>query len=139
MKRPDETELQYNELAFYTLAHQDASFIHQHIVDAYTAQIANDNSKSITITFALVGLYLYLEKNYSGRQVQQFHIKMAKNKREWPKFILPVTRGNINIADVLTAPPGPERDSMIQKWCKSVWEVYKNNHDLIIDLTEEYL
>jgi hypothetical protein len=50
---------QYNELLYYTLCHQDIGyFIHQHVVDAYTAQTADNNTKPIAIIFALVGLYL---------------------------------------------------------------------------------
>ena len=51
----------YDELAFYTLAHQSPYFIHQHIADAFAAQYANDKTKLITIYFALVGLYLFVE------------------------------------------------------------------------------
>jgi hypothetical protein len=55
---------QYNELSYYTLGHPDKKyFIHQHLVDAYTAQKADENTKPIAITFDLVGLYLYVEKN----------------------------------------------------------------------------
>ena len=35
----------YDELAFYTLAHRSPYFIHQHIVDAFAAQYANDKNK----------------------------------------------------------------------------------------------
>jgi hypothetical protein len=59
----------YNQLAFYTLGLQDKCFIHQYIVDAYTAQNANSNTKSISLIFSLVGLYLQIEKNYSGKEV----------------------------------------------------------------------
>ncbi len=48
----------YYELAYYTLSHPDPAFIHQHAVDAFTAQNANAGSKPISITFALIGLYL---------------------------------------------------------------------------------
>ncbi len=50
---------QYHELSFYTLAHTGKTFIHQHIVDAYAAQAADAKTKSITIFFALAGLYLF--------------------------------------------------------------------------------
>jgi hypothetical protein len=33
---------QYNELAFYTLAHSDPGFIHQNAVDAFAAQTATE-------------------------------------------------------------------------------------------------
>jgi hypothetical protein len=58
----------YHELTVYTLSHQDPSFIHQHAVDAFAAQTAGETTKPITLTFALVGLYLRSERQYSGRQ-----------------------------------------------------------------------
>ncbi len=64
---------QYYELSFYTLAHPDKDFIHQHIVDAYAAQTASEKTKPITIYFSLAGLYLFIEKDYTGRQVQKAH------------------------------------------------------------------
>ncbi len=51
----------YNELSYYTLSHPDPAFIHQNIVDAYTAQHAGQDTKPIAITFALIGLYLSVE------------------------------------------------------------------------------
>lgn len=40
----------YNELSFYTLAHPDQLyFIHQHIVDAQTAQTADATTKQVSI------------------------------------------------------------------------------------------
>ena len=39
---------QYNELSHYTLGHSNTIyFIHQHFVDAYMAQKANENTKPI--------------------------------------------------------------------------------------------
>ena len=71
----------YDELRAYTLAHGASSFIHQHVVDAFAAQHANASTKPITLTFALVGLYLHVEKGYSGRQVRLTHMKLARSKR----------------------------------------------------------
>lgn len=134
----DKREEHYNELSFYTLSHQSLSFIHQHIVDAQAAQTADESTKAITITFALAGLYLYVEKGFTGKQVQQFHMKMAKDKRLWPKFILPQKRGSINVADVLAATPGSERDKMIRKWCEVVWDAYKESRTIIVDLVTQF-
>ena len=131
-------EEQFDELSFYTLSLQDPAFIHQHIVDAQMAQTAEEKTKSISIIFSLVGLYLYVEKNYTGRQVQLFHMKMAKNKKQWPITILPIHRGNINISDVLAISPGQERDKMIRSWCETVWDTYRDNRAIIINLVEQY-
>jgi hypothetical protein len=118
----------YHELSYYTLAHPDPSFIHQHIVDAYTAQHADEKIKPIGIAFALIGLYLYVEKNFSGKQVQRVHMRLGKRRKEWPRFRPPEEKGEIAVADVLAAPPGKARDEMIRKWCISVWESWKGSH-----------
>lgn len=126
---------QYNELSFYTLAHQDISFIHQHIVEAQVAQTATSDTKPKSIIFSLVGLYLFIKKSYTGRQIQQRHMQMAKNKKTFPAIILPAKRGDISVSDVLAKPPGQERDKMIAKSCASVWNVYQNNRDAITNIT----
>ena len=136
----DQTELEnYYELSYYTLAHQDPSFIHQHVVDAFAAQTAGEDSKSIGIAFALIGLYLYLEKGYTGKQVQLAHMSLANRNKEWPRFALPKFRGEVTITDVLKAPPGEKRDTKIRDWCLSVWQAYEDSHGKIADLVSTYL
>ena len=130
---------EYNVLAYYTLSHPDmAYFIHQHFVDAYQAQNADENTKPIGIIFSLVGLYLYLEENYTGKEVQNAHIELARSKKNWPEIELPLERGAINISNVLKASPGPERDRMIREWCRSVWDAYKSSHGVIRLLFNKY-
>ena len=60
----------YNELCYYTLPLGDPAFIHQHVVDAFAVQTAGGNDKPIKVVFALVGLFLYVEKQFSGRQAR---------------------------------------------------------------------
>jgi hypothetical protein len=124
----------YNELCYYTLAHGDASFIHQHVVDAFAAQTAKENGKPIKLAFALVGLYLHVEKQFSGRQVQLAHMKLGRVKQAWPAFPLPGERGALTVAKVLAAPAGPERDAMIHQWCASVWEAFSGNREAVASL-----
>lgn len=123
-----------DELSFYTLAHRDPSFIHQYVVDAYAAQCADEHSKPIKIAFALAGLYLHIEKKCSGKDVQRAHMRMAKKRKSWPTFVLPDRRGDITAADVLAVPPGPERDAMIDAWCVSVWDAYRDVHGQVAEL-----
>ena len=52
------SEAAYHELCYYTLTLGDPAFIHQHVVDAFAAQQADEQTKPIKVTFALVGLYL---------------------------------------------------------------------------------
>lgn len=122
----------FNQLSFYTLSHPDqVYFIHQHVVDAFIAQTANTDTKPIGIIFSLVGLYLLNEKRYTGRQIQQVHMQMSKNKKTWPPIRIPQNKGLLSISDVLAATPGPDRDSTIKKWCAAVWEAYKESHKAI--------
>jgi hypothetical protein len=135
-KGPDRDK--YDELSYYTLSHSDPSFIHQHIVDAFTAQTAEEKIKPIAITFALIGLYLHIEKRFTGRQVQLAHMRMGRDKKPWPHVRLPKNRGEITVSDVLLAPAGKARDEMIHKWCRSVWSAYEENHRAIGDLWKTY-
>lgn len=128
----------FDELRGYTLAHGDPSFIHQHVVDAFAAQNADEDDKPIKLTFALVGLYLHLEKGFSGREVQLAHMKIARRKQVWPSFELPGDRGRITAADVLAAPAGPERDAMIHEWCACVWRVFLGNRSVVESLLEPH-
>jgi len=129
----------YYELSCYTLAHGDPRFIHQHVVDAFMAQTADENTKPVGITFALIGLYLHLEKNYTGKQVQLAHMALASRRKEWPKFDLPKLRGEIRVADVLDQPAGDKRDAMINAWCASVWQAYAESHSKVRALFAEVL
>jgi|ERR1700722_11570577 hypothetical protein len=124
----------YHELCCYTLAHRDPLFIHQHVVDAFTAQHADEKTKPIALTFALVGLYLHIEKQFSGKQVQRAHMDLARQKHVWPKFPLPEARGNVSAIQVMSAPNGAERDQLIHVWCISVWEAFRGSHQSVADL-----
>jgi hypothetical protein len=132
---PSDQEL-YNELAFYTLAHGDPAFIHQNVVDAFAAQTAGPATKPITIVFALIGLYLHVEKGFTGKQVQRAHMQLAKYRRQWFMPALPLDRGAIRIQDVLAVAPGPARDAMIRKWCESAWQPWSASRQQIVDLAK---
>jgi hypothetical protein len=128
----------YDELRAYTLTHGDPAFIHQYVVDAFAAQHADEATKPITLTFALVGLYLRVEKRRSGRQVQLVHMKLGERKRRWPSWSLPNERGAMTAADVLLAPPGADRDKAIDAWCASVWQAFRGHREAIVELLEEF-
>lgn len=66
--------------------------------------------------------------------MQIAHVKLAKYRKKWPEFDLPVSRRNIVVYDVLDAPRGPERDEMIHKWCISVWDAYSDSHKKVAEL-----
>jgi hypothetical protein len=130
---------EYNELAYYTLGLQDECFIHQYIVDAFTLQTADIKTKPMRIIFSLVGLYLYIEKNYSGREVQNFHTLMSKAKMEWPICNLHNNKGDVNVSHVLKKSSDNEKYNMIEEWCKSVWQAYSENHLIARNVVDHYL
>jgi hypothetical protein len=113
-------------------------FILQHVVDAFAVQTASEESKPISVVFGLVGLYLHVEREYSGRQVQKVHMELGRRKRAWPGVHLPEDRGSLTVADVLAASAGPERDRAIEDWCRSVWSACAGNRETIVALLREY-
>jgi hypothetical protein len=139
MENSVDREMQaYHELQAYTLQLGDEAFIHQHVVDAWTLQHADERTKPIAVTFALVGLYLYVERGFSGRQVQRVHMLMGRRKRAWPKFVVPARRPSILVSEIVATPPGFQRARAIASWCRAVWEAWRMNRATIIALLQEY-
>lgn len=133
MTMQPEREL-FDELSFYTLAQVDPSFIHQHIVDAYAAQTADKDTKPIVVAFGLIGLYLHIERGYTGKEVQRAHMQLAKHRKTWPAFELPARRGDVRVADVMRAEPGAARDAAIERWMASVWGAWSVSHTSVAEL-----
>lgn len=129
----------FDELSFYTLAHPDPAFIHENAADAYRAQHVDQRTKPIAVIFAVIGLYLYLEKGFTGRQVQLAHMRMARRRKTWPNLPLPASQASITVADILASPPGPVRDARIRQWCQSVWEIWHESREQIIQIAKAEL
>ena len=126
----------YDEVYVYTMGRP--GFMLQYVVDAFAVQTANDKSKPISVVFGLVGLYLHVERQFSGHEVQRVHMELGRRKREWPRMYVPEDRGSMTVADVLAAPAGPDRDRAIDDWCRSVWTAFGANRQTIIALLGEY-
>jgi hypothetical protein len=136
---PSDQDL-YQELAFYSLELRDPEFIHQHVVDAYAVQHAGTESKPIGVVFGLIGLYLHLERNFSGRQVQRAHMQLARTRKRWVAPPIPAQqRAAVRVADVVAAPPGPERNAMIHRWCEAVWQDWQHARPVMVELARELL
>jgi hypothetical protein len=131
----DEIQKAYDDVYVYTMGRP--GFILQHVVDAHTAQKVTKDSKPIAIVFALVGLYLHLEKGFSGRAVQQVHERLGRHKRQWPDIALPDQRGEMTAVDVLAVGAGIERDAAIDRWCGSVWRAFAGSRAAIVGLLAE--
>ncbi|HWC16243.1 MAG TPA: DUF5946 family protein [Terriglobales bacterium] len=126
------------ELTAWTLSLRDQAFIHQHVVDAWAAQHADERSKPIAVAFALIGLYLHLEKGFTGREVQRVHMLLGQphrrgpGRKHWPRFPLPTKLANLTAGDVLAAPEW-ERAAAIDRWCFSVWTVWSESQQQVRD------
>lgn len=138
----DAEERAHNELAAWTLGLRDREFIHQYVVDAWTAQHAGENTRPMPVAFALLGLYLHLEQGFSGRAVQRAHMQLAQpsgrgpGRRVWPRFALPSDRGCLTACDVMAASE-QERPEAIDRWCRSVWSAWVHSHAAVAALAQE--
>lgn len=129
----------YSDLMCYTVAKQDTEFIHQHAVDAYAAQHAGGTTRNITVAFGLIGLCLALEKRYTGKQVQQAHMRIARIRRDWSRLEPPARPAQPTVMDVLKATDGPEKDAMIRQWMAAVWENWVDRQDWVRGTTDGLL
>jgi uncharacterized protein DUF5946 len=123
----------YDALCGYTLSHPDPAFLHQHVVDAFAAQHASEQTKAIQLAFSVVGLYLHVERRFTGRQVQRAHMQLARRERAFPSLAIPAARGAFAVADVMAAAEGPERDAAIDAWCAAVWDAYRENGPAVVE------
>jgi hypothetical protein len=130
----DPMRVAYDELYIYTMSRGRESFILQHVVDAFCAQTATEDTKPVALIFALVGLYLRVEKQFSGLQVQKVHMQLGRQKKRWPAVSLPRERGTMTAIDVLAMPEGVPRDVAIDEWCRSVWAAFQDGRQTIVDL-----
>jgi hypothetical protein len=123
-------------LTAWTLSLLEDEFAHQYVVDASAAQNADAETKAITIAFALIGLYLHIEKGFNGRQVQRAHMRLAQprgrgaGRKDWPRFELPHEHATMSAADVIAVPES-ERIAAIERWCRSVWESWSASHSRV--------
>jgi hypothetical protein len=118
----------FGELSAYTLSHGDPRFIHQHAVDTWQLQHAMPSKSNIGIAFSLIGLYLALEKGYTGRQVQLAHMELGRTKRNWGDFEIPSRHATLTVVDVLHAEPGNARDARLMQWAAAVWDNWNHAH-----------
>lgn len=118
----------FGELSAYTLVHGDRKFIHQHAVDTWQLQHAVTSKSNIGIAFSLIGLYLALERGYTGRQVQLAHMELGQTKRNWGDFEIPSSRAALTVADALRAGPGSARDAALMQWAAAVWTNWNHAH-----------
>ncbi|HUY99086.1 MAG TPA: DUF5946 family protein [Thermomicrobiaceae bacterium] len=121
-----------------TMSWRDPGFVHQLAVDAYAAQHYGPRVKPITITFALVGLYLVNEHGFSGRQVQRVHMALANRTRDWPAFQPVAARATLMVSSVVDAPVDAWPDA-VARWSSAVWQIWRREQATIAELLRTHL
>lgn len=117
----------------------DEEFIHQMAIDTYEAQHGGGDTKNIAVVFGLVGLYLSLEKNYSGRQVQKAHMILGEKNKEWPKLEPPTFNWEYTVKDVLDSSLEKGLKEEIRKWAEVTWRGWGEQQKTIEDICNFYL
>jgi hypothetical protein len=128
----------YGQLSVFTLSLRDKDFIHQLIVDTYAAQHSGPKVKPIDTAFALIGIYLTFEKDYTGKQVQRTHMFLGKKRTAWPRFNLPQNKSTLTVLDVLQSQES-QYEAMIRKWGKSVWKMWQPEHENVREFVEQLI
>ncbi|WP_308637242.1 DUF5946 family protein [Paenibacillus silvisoli] len=121
----------FNQLSYYTIAHGQPEFIHQLALDSYGAQHSGGTARPITTAFSLIGLYLVVEHGFTGKQVQQAHMQLARAKTDWPVLSPPKGDAVMTIQDVLRAEAGEPRDTKIRQWVHAAWSSWAHAHDWV--------
>ena len=129
----------YGRLTVYSIAHRSPEFLHQHVVDTYGAQHVSEEAPALMTAFALIGLHLWLERGYTGKQIQATHGRIARVRKNWPRFETPHRDWTMTMLNPLEAPEGPARDAAIEDWARSVWSVWAPLHGEIAALVDEVL
>lgn len=119
------------------------SRFHQLTVDAYGAQHAGGPTGGIYVAYSLVGLYLALERGWSGTMVRGFHGRMGRPDATWPALPRPPSTGDLTVADVVAAGVrAGSRDGhalLVERWGRSVWEAWAPQQAAVASLTERPL
>jgi len=123
----------FMKLSGYIAQGYDEEFIQQMSIDTYEAQHAGGTTKNIAGAFGLIGLYLSLEKGFSGKEVQRAHMDLANRSKEWPRFGPSPSKWKMTVKNVVDA--GPKKSKkMIHLWAKATWKEWEFEKERIIGL-----
>ena len=127
----------YDEVVAHGLADPRLAGSHQLRVDAYTAQHVGEETPAIGIAFALIGLHLALERDFTGAQVRAAHTALAAVTESWPRFGAPADPGALTIFD-LAAADARAHAAALERWARSVWEAWSHARGAVASLAERH-
>jgi hypothetical protein len=117
---------------------------HQLTVDAYGAQHAGGSTPRIRVVYALTGLWLALEHDFSGEEVRAVHRRLGEPVAEWPDFAPPAgPQSWTTVVDVAQAGVRSGSNAghahAVQRWAEDVWGVWLEQAPGTDDAVEELL
>ncbi len=119
----------YTEVLTFEMEHlPQLGRYHQLAVDAYGAQHAGAPSPPIATAFGLIGLYLALERGWSGTAVRGAHQYLAQRHSTWPRFRGRADGSVLTVAEVAGAIAPDDHANRVQAWARSVWDSWAPEH-----------
>jgi len=115
----------YLELSYYTLAHPNPSFIHQHIVTLMRLTCRRNwkaNRSCLRFDWTLLARR---EKLYWQAGTESSY-ELASSVSNGSSRIFRKS-GSYHSAECTGASPGQSRDAMIHNWCASVWTAWNES------------
>jgi hypothetical protein len=132
----------HGEVTSYVMQHAAAlGRGHQTCVDAYAAQHVGPRMRPMTVCFALNGLYLVLERGWSGIAARDAHGHLARTvaREVWPSFEAPAGAGQLTVLDVALTDHAQAQAAAIEAWGRSVWATWSHVHDVVREMTDRQL
>jgi hypothetical protein len=130
----------YGEVVSYGALHAvQLGRWHQTCVDAFTAQHVGPKTAPLTVAFALNGLYLVLERGFSGIQVREAHGYLTNTVDSWERRSLPRSVGSMTAFDVALAADPADHAVLVERWGRSVWDAWAHVHEAVAELTDRQL
>lgn len=96
------------------------------VIDAYAVQHHGKPERRAiqSVNAHLVALYLQLEKEYSGEQVNAALQRVLKFANEFVWLEPPTPNGTLTIADVLRAETSQEQANAIENYARDIWRAW---------------
>ena len=130
------------EVVAYGMQHvQVLGAWHQTCVDAYLLQHVDVSTKPITLCFALNGLYLVLERGWTGLAAREAHQRLAETvpRGDWPSHEQPRDVGTMTVLHPAMASTPTEQAEAVERWGAIVWQAWAHTHQVTRDMTDRQL
>jgi hypothetical protein len=129
----------YGEVTGTAMTDPTLGRLHQLTVDAYAAQHPRDGGPPIATVFALVGLHLALDRDFSGLEVRGAHQRLAGDRRTWPALSAPAELAavELTIFEIALADSAEGHLHALERWARAVWNAWRAEHDTVARMVSD--